>query len=65
MIDNGQLVKPLPLLSEIKAYVNDQLMHEIWDEEQRFVNPHIHYMDMSHSLYSLKIQLLKENRKYE
>ena len=65
VIDNGQLVKPLPLLSEIKAYVNDQLMHEIWDEEQRFVNPHIHYMDMSHSLYSLKIQLLKENRKYE
>ncbi len=65
VIDNGQLVKPLPLLSEIKAYVYDQLMHEIWDEEQRFVNPHIHYMDMSHSLYSLKIQLLKENRKYE
>lgn len=65
IIDNGKLVIPLPTLTQIRDYVKYQLENEIWDEEQRFVNPHVHYLDMSQSLYALKMQLLKENRKYE
>ena len=37
-----------------------QLDHEIWTEEQRFTNPHEHYLDMSLSYYAMKMKLLKE-----
>lgn len=65
IIENGKLVHNLPSLKQIREFVEHQLSTEIWDEEQRFVNPHIHYLDMSHQLYELKMKLLGENRNHE
>ena len=62
IIKDGKLVVDLPTLEEIRAYVQDQLANEIWPEEQRFENPHRHYLDMSPSYYQLKMDLL--NRIY-
>ncbi len=45
-------------LREIAARVKRQLSEEIWEEEQRFENPHGHYMDMSPAYYEMKMELL-------
>ena len=58
IFENGKLVYKLPTLQEIRDYVSKQLKEEIWDEEQRFVNPHRHYMDMTPDYYDLKMSLL-------
>ena len=62
VIKDGKLVVNLPTLEEIREYVQKQLSNEIWPEEQRFENPHRHYLDMSPSYYQLKMDLL--NRIY-
>ncbi len=54
----GQLVYQQPSIDEIAAYVKKQLSDEIWEEEQRFENPHNHYMDMTPELYEEKMNLL-------
>ena len=55
--DGVRLLPHIPL-EEIRSYVKVQLEHEIWDEEQRFYNPHKHYLDMSPSYYQEKMELL-------
>ena len=62
VILNGKLVTKLPSLKEIRDYVSYQLEHTIWKEEQRFENPHKHYMDMSVNLYNTKMNLLHQKR---
>lgn len=57
---NGELVYELPALDEIRNYVRDQLECEIWKEEQRFENSHVHYLDMSPDMFELKMSLLHE-----
>ena len=63
VIVDGKRVVEKRSLDEIRSYVKDQLKNEIWDEEQRFQNPHIHYLDMSPYYYELKMGLLEETRK--
>jgi len=58
IFDNGELVYELPTLDEIRDYVKYQLENLVWKEEQRFENPHIHYVDLSKKLYELKKELL-------
>ncbi len=58
----GRRVQELPTLSEIRDYVRMQLAQEIWPEEQRFENPHRHYLDMTPNYYELKMGLLEEVR---
>ncbi len=58
VIKDGELVVDLPSVKEIRDFVRQQLDHEIWEEEQRFEMPHIHYLDMSMKLYTLKTSLL-------
>lgn len=58
VIKDGKQIVKLPTLKEIRAYVQDQLTHEIWEEEQRFENPHSHYLDMSPEYYHMKMDLL-------
>ena len=48
---DGELVYEKPALKEIRAYVEQQLEHEVWDEEKRFENPHTHYVDFSPKMY--------------
>ncbi len=57
---DGELVYEQPSLKEIQAYVKKQLKDEVWEEEQRFANPHIHYLDLSKKLYETKERLLSE-----
>lgn len=59
---NGELVYEMPKLKEIVDYVQDQLNNVIWEEEQRFENPHIHYVDMSPELYEMKMSLLHDSK---
>ena len=58
----GKRVYTSPSINEIRAYVKKQLSEEIWDEEQRFENPHEHYIDMTPVLYEMKMNLLYENK---
>ena len=58
----GKRIEKLPSLDEIRAYVRRQLDVEIWPEEQRFENPHRHYLDMTPDYYELKMGLLEDMR---
>ena len=59
---DGELVYQCPSLEEIAQYVQKQLDEEIWEEEQRFENPHTHYVDMTPEMYEVKMALLHESR---
>ncbi|MFQ9511816.1 MAG: nicotinate phosphoribosyltransferase, partial [Lachnospiraceae bacterium] len=48
-----------PELSEIREYVQYQLTNTVWEEEQRFENPHTHYLDLSTNLYNIKEEMLR------
>ncbi len=54
----GKRVAELPALADIRSYVVRQLDKEIWEEEQRFENPHLHKLVMSPSYYESKMDLL-------
>lgn len=60
VVSAGKVIEPKRNLQEIADYVRDQLTNEIWEEEQRFENPHIHYLNMSPDYYEMKMDLLKE-----
>lgn len=59
VIVNGRRVSPERSLDDIRNYVSHQLENEIWPEEQRFENPHVHHMDMTPSYYEFKMELLR------
>ncbi len=59
---NGKITVELPSLTKIRSYVRKQLDNEIWQSEQRFENPHVHYLDMSVRYYEMKLKLLEENK---
>ena len=63
VILNGQVVYERKNVKDIADYVRQQLDKEIWVEEQRFENPHIHYMDMTPDYYEMKMELLNDSRK--
>ena len=60
VIHDGKRVQLPKSLDELRDYVKKQLREEIWDEEQRFENPHKHYLDMSPGYYKMKMDLLNE-----
>ena len=60
---DGKLVYDLPALDEIRDYVKQQLEREVWSEEQRFENPHVHYLDMTPNYYDMKMELLYKMQK--
>ncbi|MDW8802367.1 nicotinate phosphoribosyltransferase [Clostridium sp. A1-XYC3] len=60
VMKDGKRVYQAPSLDEIRNFVEQQLKKEIWKEEQRFENPHKHYLDMSPYYYELKMSLLHE-----
>ena len=61
-VKDGRRVENLPTLHEIRDYVKYQLANEIWEEEQRFENPHRHYLDMTPYYYEMKMNLLDKTR---
>lgn len=56
----GKLVYEKPSLDDIKNYVAYQLENQVWEEEQRYENPHIHYVDLSNKLYNVKKSMLEK-----
>jgi len=62
IFENGKLVYEVPSIHEVRDYVRHQLESEIWEEEQRFHNPHKHYMDMTPDYYEMKMNLLYDLR---
>ena len=62
VMENGRTIGERKTIAKIREYVEKQLADEIWAEEQRFENPHIHYMDMSPALYELKMEMLTSFR---
>ncbi|SCW58423.1 nicotinate phosphoribosyltransferase [Eubacterium ruminantium] len=58
IFENGKLVYDIPKLEEIRELVKYQLENTVWQEEQRFANPHAHYLDLSEKLYKIKTDLL-------
>ncbi len=63
IFEDGKLVYEKPSLDEIRAYVKDQLEHTVYEEEQRFHNPHRHYVDLSKKLYEKKEEMLNAEKK--
>ncbi len=62
VVENGRRTfDPVPV-PEIAAFVKRQLETEIWKEEQRFENPHPHYLDMSPAYYQMKMVLLGQGK---
>ncbi len=57
----GKLVYDLPKIDEIQTYCKEQI-DTLWDEVKRFENPHKYYVDLSEKLWTIKNQLLKENK---
>ena len=57
---DGKLVYDKPSLDDIRNYVKIQLIEQVWEEEQRFENPHVHYVDLSTKLYDIKKQMLEQ-----
>ena len=60
VLEGGKRTQPVPTVKQIAAYVRHQLDNEIWDEEQRFRNPHQHYIDMTTDYYNMKMNMLEE-----
>lgn len=63
VIKNGKAVYERKSVKDISDYVKKQLSEEIWQEEQRFENPHIHYLDMTPGYYEMTMELIKKSRK--
>lgn len=63
VIENGRRIIPPRPLGEIRDYVRRQLESEIWQEEQRFENPHLHHLDMSPEYYRMKMDLLEKSQR--
>ena len=59
---NGELVYDEPSINEIRDYVRHQINCDLWEEEKRFVYPHIHYLDFSEKFHALKIKLMSESK---
>lgn len=64
VMKDGKRTQPSPTLNEIRDYVRYQLQNEIWPEEQRFENPHHHFLDMSPAYYQMKMDLLKHAQEF-
>ena len=60
IFQNGELVYDMPSLPDIQKYCAAQV-DTLWDEVQRFDNPHTYYVDLSQKLWDIKYDLLKKN----
>ena len=61
---NGELVYDLPSTEEIRSYCREQL-ETLWQEVQRFENPHTYYVDLSDKLWTLKQELIEGHKDFE
>lgn len=60
VMEGGRRLLEKEEIGLIRRRLEKQLQDEVWAEEQRFENPHRHYLDMSPAYYEMKMQLLRE-----
>ena len=63
LIRNGKAAVEDEDMQTIRARVQEQLSTSVWPEEQRFENPHKHYLDMTPNYYNMKMDLLRREDK--
>jgi len=51
---HGELAQKLPSITEKKEYIRDQLEHHVWESELRPEVPHVHYVDLTMKLASVR-----------
>lgn len=61
VLRGGELVRPLPALSKICAYA-EQEKASFWDEYKRPDNPHVYKVDLSQRLFDIKNRMIAEIR---
>ena len=61
VMEDGKILVPTPSIQERRDYLRHQIDNELWEEEQRFEYPHVHYLDFTKALYEEKLRLVKEN----
>ena len=61
MVISGKRTFETEDVSVIADRVKHQLHNEIWPEEQRFENPHLHFLDMSPAYYEMKMHMLSHS----
>ena len=57
---DGKLIYKQPSIEEIRDFVRFQINNELWEEEKRFILPHIHYIDYTPSFNKLKLDLISQ-----
>ncbi len=55
---DGKRLLPAEEIKTVRDRLRYQLNNEVWQEEQRFENPHRHYLDMTPAYYEMKMKLL-------
>ncbi len=60
MMEAGKRTGAPEAISAVRERLRLQLEREVWEEEQRFENPHRHYLDMTPAYYREKMELLEE-----
>lgn len=58
---DGKLVYDLPSLECIREKVKNAIQSQMWIEEQRFENPHQHYVNLSERLYDVEVKMIQEH----
>ena len=53
-IVNGQLVREMPSVQQIREYIKDQIENQMWPEELRTSYPHRHFVDMTEKVYNVR-----------
>ncbi|MBO4872230.1 MAG: nicotinate phosphoribosyltransferase [Lachnospiraceae bacterium] len=56
---DGKRLFPTETIKTVRDRLRSQLNNEVWQEEQRFENPHRHYLDMTPAYYDMKMKLLE------
>ena len=64
VFDKGELVYKSPKPQVIREYCEEQV-EPIWDEVQRFENPHTYYVDLSEKLWQIRDDLFKQFTDYK
>ena len=59
-IVDGELVRKMPSVREIRDYIKYQLENQIWESELRTLNPHRHYVDMTEAVYNVRKEMYEK-----
>ncbi len=61
IFDEGRLVYDVPSVQEAREYCAKEV-ERLWDEVKRFENPHRYYVDLSKKLWTIRNDLLEQQK---